>query len=168
MQTFLAYISFVKSIDCLDYRRHGNQRSEARGIYGILTGFKNTGHSKAQQEFLLRRYSNHPAVLMWKGYEKQLALYHDIAIALWIKKKYNNNMTPLFYKCSSDDLGRSHSSNYSVIQHKLGNPYWLTEEFCSRHRSNLLRKKPEFYKKYGWSEPNNLPYLWPTKEKNYG
>ena len=30
------------------------------------------------------------------------------------------------------------------------------------HRSNLLKKDPEHYGQFGWSEPHDLAYVWPT------
>ena len=30
------------------------------------------------------------------------------------------------------------------------------------HRSNLLRKDPEHYMQFGWTEPPDLPYVWPV------
>ena len=136
MQTFLPYSFFKKSVSCLDYRRLGKQRIEAKQIYNIITG--NT-KSKAWQ--------NHPAVLMWKGYSLALALYHDCCILEWIKRKYINNMLLLSPKLSNIKM-----------------PPWLgNKEFHLSHRSNLYRKNPEWYGKFGWNVPPNLPYIWPTK-----
>ena len=46
---------------------------------------------------------------------------------------------------------------------KTIDPPWLgNEKFHAAHRSNLLRKNPVWYDKFGWREPNNLPYVWPT------
>ena len=40
-------------------------------------------------------------------------------------------------------------------------PQWLgDEDLHSSHRSNLLRKDKDFYSKYNWSEPNDMPYYW--------
>jgi len=41
--------------------------------------------------------------------------------------------------------------------------WWGDERFHASHRSKLLFKYPEFYSKYGWTEPNNLEYFWPSK-----
>jgi len=42
-------------------------------------------------------------------------------------------------------------------------PVWLyDEEFHASHRSNLLRKDPEYYGRFGWQELPDLPYLWPV------
>jgi hypothetical protein len=42
-------------------------------------------------------------------------------------------------------------------------PNWIGDEkFHASHRSNLLRKDKEFYGKFGWAEPDDLPYFWPV------
>jgi hypothetical protein len=41
--------------------------------------------------------------------------------------------------------------------------YWGNAEFHRSHRSNLIRKFPEHYKKFWPDVPDNLPYIWPTK-----
>jgi hypothetical protein len=28
--------------------------------------------------------------------------------------------------------------------------------------SNLLRKNPQYYCTFGWTVPDNLPYIWPV------
>jgi hypothetical protein len=28
--------------------------------------------------------------------------------------------------------------------------------------SNLIRKNPQHYSQYGWTEPQDLPYIWPV------
>ena len=58
MQTFLPYTDFIKSAKCLDYKRLGKQRVEAKQILNILLG-----------ETTKAGWTNHPAVLMWSGYE---------------------------------------------------------------------------------------------------
>jgi len=48
-------------------------------------------------------------------------------------------------------------------------PWWLGRgDFHGSHRSNLLRKYPEHYAKFGWEEPDNLPYVWPTHLQDRG
>ena len=44
-----------------------------------------------------------------------------------------------------------------------GMPTWLgNEAFHASHRSNLLRKDAVHYSQFGWSEPADLPYVWPA------
>jgi hypothetical protein len=136
MQVFLPYPSFEKSLQCLDYRRLGKQRVEAGQIINILTGKTS---SKA--------WRNHPAVLMFKGYENSLKIYYNLCLTEWIKRGYKNNMI------------------YHVINGPVKNPPWLgNDNFHASHRSNLLRKDYNYYSKFGWIEKIDLPYYWPNKE----
>lgn len=136
MQTFLPYQSFTKSLQCLDDKRLGKQRVEALQILNALEPGSTS------------RWRNHPAVRMWRGYTFELSLYHDEAIREWMERGFNNNMGIIYPRFCLD---------FEFIP----GIHWLTEEFCSAHRSNLLRKDPEFYGKYDWTEPHDLPYIWP-------
>ena len=90
-------------------------------------------------------WRNHPAVLMWKDFETTLSMYMDCMIKEWINRGFNNTMK----------LSDKHTKLF---------PMWLgLEEFHAAHRSNLLRKDPIYYSQWGWTEPDNLPYFWPTK-----
>jgi hypothetical protein len=134
MQTFLPYKDFAHSVYVLDYRRLGKQRVEAMQILQALEPNSPS------------RWKNHPAVRMWRGHEAALRLYHDLTILEWTERGYNNNMK---LRANLDD-------------HFTFNPPWLTDEFCRAHQSNLLRKDPVFYGKYGWDVPHDLPYIWPV------
>jgi hypothetical protein len=86
---------------------------------------------------------------MWKGYENALIEYFNISVEIWIARGYKNT-----YEFKDFIEGKT-----------LDDPPWLgTEKFHASHRSNLLRKDPEHYGKYGWKEPSDLPYVWPSKE----
>ena len=137
MQTFLAYPSFSESMRVLDDSRLGNQ------VYreGIT---------------LLRgHWPNHPASKMWRGYEPALADYL-IAGVLELENRGKDYAGRAWY----DEL----QSYYE--QHCLGVidlPEWLgDEQFHASHRSNLLRKDPVWYGQFGWTEPDNLEYVWPV------
>jgi len=139
MQTFLPYPSFVESARCLDYRRLGKQRVEAYQILRTLTGES-------------QGWKNHPAVLMWEGYPQLLACYGAEICTEWIRRGYRDSIRPKFRAF----LLHSFADEYM--------PVWFEDErLHASHRSNLLRKDPTFYGRYGWTEPDNLPYYWPTK-----
>lgn len=141
MQTFLPYSSFEKSAKCLDYRRLGKQRVEAWQIYQCLTG----------QGSL--RWRNHPAVKMWKGYEIALLDYGATICKEWRKREFKDSMFLKFLQ-EIYNLKAKYIYNYKV-------PKWLGDEkFHASHRSNLLRKNYEWYSQFGWTESNNLPYIW--------
>ena len=40
----------------------------------------------------------------------------------------------------------------------------LYDKFHSSHRANLLKKEPDFYNQYGWTEDPSDPYVWMDKE----
>lgn len=156
MQTFLPNISFIESAKCLDYKRLGKQRVEARMLLNILLG-------QTQK----KGYANHPATKMWKGYQDTLKLYHDIMIAEWINRGYKNSMelycaidtfTPVTLSLLHTLLTVDYQNSGSFTM-----PPWLDDNFCSRHRSALLAKDFEYYKKFGWTEEPKYQYLWPTK-----
>lgn len=142
MQTFLPYKSFSESAACLDMRRLGKQRVEAKQILMALTG-----ESKG--------WINHPCTKMWRGYEKDLAIYGWFMCDEWLFRGYKDTLLPYFEnKCLGD-------FPYWTISNSTKAP-WLTDEFCLAHRSNLIRKMPEHYGPMWPDVPDNLPYVWPV------
>lgn len=132
MQTFLPLASFTQSLGCLDIKRLGKQRIEAKQIFDALV----LGSGP---------WYYHPATKMWKGFEGSLAMYHNLAIQLWIAKGYKNTMKFIDYTDLNTDR-----------------PAWFGgSKFHASHRSNLLRKNPFHYGKFCWKEPDDLPYIWP-------
>ncbi len=143
MNTFLPYPSFEESAKVLDNKRLGKQRVE---VYQIL---------KCLLEEKTRWY-NHPAVQMWKGYENLLIEYGLAICREWIKRGYKDTC---FQKIS---IFKTNLENLENL--KLSKPDWLgKKEFHKAYKSNLFRKNKEYYSKYNWNVPDNLPYLWPTK-----
>jgi hypothetical protein len=136
MQTFLPVPDFAETARILDDARLGKQRVEAFQIVRTLDG-------------VTKGWRNHPAVRMWRGYEAALIEY-GLAI------------------CTEWD-GRGHAD---TVRRKLADhardartvtPPWVGDDALhASHRSNLLRKDPAFYGRYGWAEPPDLPYVWPV------
>jgi len=139
MQTFMPCNNFEESAKVLDYRRLGKQRVEAKQIIDTLEG---RSHG----------WKNHPAVKMWGNHIPFLKQYYNAILREWIDRGYNNTMKFMLY--SRHDLNSKHE-----FPPWMGNP-----DFHASHRSNLLRKDPEHYGQFGWSEPSNLPYLWPVND----
>lgn len=136
MQTFLPYPSFQKSAACLDNKRLGKQRVEAMQILNILAGKS-------------RGWRNHPAVLMWKGYEKALRQYLRAVILEWKRRGFKNSIR------LPRDVGLS--------PHEI--PPWVGgRRFHASHRSNLLRKDPEHYGQLGWRVRADMPRYWPIRK----
>lgn len=134
MQTFLPYKNFEETSQVLDYKRLGKQRVEAFQILNLLL---NRTESKS--------WRNHPAVKMWVRYENALKEYYNCIVKEWINRGYKNTM------------------KFEVIEGEIIYPKWFErEEFFVSHRSNLLRKNKEYYSQFGWSEEDNLSYVWPV------
>lgn len=89
-------------------------------------------------------WQNHPAVRMWRGYADALETYKAYCIVEWTRRGFKNTM-------------EAFAKGAPALPPWLGNA-----AFHASHRSNLLRKDPVFYGRYGWTEPHNLPYVWPV------
>ena len=147
MQTFLPYSSFRESATCLDYRRLCKQRVEAFQLL-LANGDPWAMQVRTERKGLgptPKGWVNHPAARMWRGYNLALSVYMNTCIEEWIRRGYKNTMTI-----------RDINSHVQI-------PYWIgNSQFHASHRSNLIRKDPVYYGKFGWEEDNSLPYIWPV------
>lgn len=137
---------FARSAQCLDNRRLGKQRVEAKQVYLALTD-PSYG------------WQHHPAVKMWRGCEHYLLLYGREICAAWTSRGFNDSLTNFFaaeYLNSLEDEW----SNKQPPQW-LGNP-----AFHLSHQSNLVRKDSTHYRRFFPDVPDNLPYIWPTSLLN--
>ena len=135
MQTFLPVPSFRQSAAILDYRRLGQQRREVvqilRAIHGETKG-----------------YANHPATKMWSKNVNALVRYGEAICREWVSRGYQDKQLGVILSYFDSDKS-------------VDMPDWFgNNDFHAAHRSNLLRKKPEYYSNFNWSEPNDLPYHW--------
>jgi len=138
MQTFLPYPSFYESLKVLDNKRLGKQRLEAMQLVNSTLKLEVDPNAKIG-------WANHPARTMWRGYLDALKLYHNFSINEWISRGFNNTMK-LYDLPSTVTL-----------------PPWIgRDDVHASHRSNLIRKDPIWYGKFGWSEPSTLEYVWPV------
>lgn len=133
MQTFMPLPDYLKSMQCLDRSRLGNQ--VWREGLTLLRG----------------KWKNHPASKMWRGHEYHLGLY--LLEGLKVLKE----------RTGKDYIEIKEKIEYEMKKYiNTGPPAWLgNNEFHASHRSKLLNKNPEWYSKFGWAEPNNLEYIWP-------
>lgn len=91
-----------------------------------------------------RGWRNHPAARMWAGHEAALSAYLDAVIDEWVRRGYRNTMQ------------RTEITEYVL-------PPWFGDEaFHASHRANLLRKEPEWYERFRWTEDPAMAYVWPV------
>ena len=144
MQTFLPYPSFVDSAACLDRQRLGKQRVECKQLLQAL-GVQVGGVLPPKPS----SWRNHPAAKMWAGYEYSLSLYGVAVCSEWRGRGYQDSLLPQFVEAG-------------LLCQDTGAPPWLgDDDFHATHRSNLLHKLPSHYSQFGWSEPDDLEYVWP-------
>lgn len=142
MQTFLPFQSFTLSAAVLDNRRLGKQMIEAATIYQVMY-VPGTG------------WHRHPATRMWVGYHEALALYGLACYWQWQQRlKLGMRGGKLWHVSGEFFVGLP-------LNRLAAMPPWLgNEAFHRSHRSNLLRKKPEWYRLF-FNDVDNLPYVWP-------
>lgn len=138
MQTFLPYSDFMRSALVLDKPRLGKQRVETLQLLKALHG-----QSKG--------WVNHPASVMWRGYENRLIDYGLMICHVWVDVHgYKDTCAEKirdFYDSSKPD----------------SDPPWMGDPlFHESHRSNLIRKDPWFYAEKFPDTEWFLDYVWPT------
>ena len=142
MQTFLPYEDFAQSAACLDRLRLGKQRVETLQIVKAIID-PDYGWQK------------HPAVIMWRGHLPTLVRYQAYVCNEWIGRGYRDT-------CLDKTIELAMGAPEELLDAPL--PTWLGDaEFHRSHRSNLLRKSPEYYGSQFEPElPNDLEYVWPV------
>lgn len=137
MQIFLPYPDMKKSLQALDNKRLGKQRVETYQIISAITRRPKLDGTP------YKGWLNHPCTVMWKNHVPALKLYMNISITEWIERGFKNTM------------GLEEINEEIVLPPFIGN-----ERFHSSHRANLLKKEPDFYSKYQWTENPQDPYVW--------
>lgn len=141
MQTLLPYPDYHDSAECLDNNRLNRQRLEAKQI--LTTLVRGEGG-----------LVHHPAVQMWSGHELSLARYGAVMCEEWTSRGYKDTLWKWFVEIAA-----------CLSLETMEVPSWLGDDaFHASHRSNLLRKDPAHYGQFGWTEPPDLPYVWPVTD----
>ena len=142
VNTFLPKPGFADSAMILDYKRLGKQRVETMQLLKANLG-------------MTKGWRNHPAAVMWRGYEIALGYYGLAICREWTDRGYKDSCSVKITYLIQECMARG--------QNKYIDPPWLGDPAIHKsHQSNLLRKDPVFYGQYGWDVPDDLPYVWPT------
>ena len=142
MQIFLPYSDMTKSLQTLDNKRLGKQRVETYQIISAITRRPKLDGTP------YKGWLNHPCTVMWKDYVPALQNYLNLSITEWINRGFKNTM-------------KTEQIDYDKI---VLPPFIGNERFHSSHRANLLKKEPEFYSRYNWTENPEDPYVWMDKD----
>jgi hypothetical protein len=140
VQTFLPFADFVESARVLDQARLGKQRVEALQVLRAIV-LPDYG------------WQTHPAMQMWRGYVPALTRYALDMVDAWTERGHADTTRALITEFAPEA---------ATERAALAVPSWLGNEALHlSHRSNLLRKAPEFYETVFPGVPDDLPYVWP-------
>jgi hypothetical protein len=140
MQTFLPYANFAESARVLDNKRLGKQRVETLQILKALNDPQ-------------YGWQNHPATKMWRNRRGALLMYQEAICFEWVQRGYKDTC-----------LQKSRDLVIDIPVSEWNAPFWLGNyDLHLSHRSNLLRKLPEFYGPlFESSLSPDLEYVWPV------
>ncbi len=190
MQTFLMWRNYAFSMLNLDPRRLFKQRLEAEEVLRTITG-RSDG------------WKNHPAVKMWQGYPGALSGY------IWCISEAARERELDYIAVDAEKMGQIalEAGVGQEVPHLVADfmadalpdfrerppvelpPWWADDRLYRSHRSNLLRKAVEGYRRgheegnklyLGYYDtwlpyyravfgdvPEDLPYFWPSNEPEY-
>lgn len=137
MQTFVPVPDFVASAEFLDYRRLGKQRVETMQIINAIVLNRQHG------------WRNHPATKMWMNNVNGLSAYGVAICEEWIRRGFKDTCLGKIKNLVEPDF-----TDLPV--------WWGDDRVHSSHRANLLRKYPEHYREFGWTEDPTMEYFWPS------
>lgn len=108
---------------------------------------------------MTKGWRNHPAVLMWCGYEDSLIEYGQAICDEWIRRGYNDTL-----HAKIGEMSKYFPESCSGSKRE---PSWLGDERIHKsHKSNLLRKDINYYSVYFKGIPADLPYFWITSKRS--
>jgi len=152
MQTFVPYSDFTASARALDAKRLGKQRVEVIQIVRALTV---PGYA----------WSQHPAVLMWKGYEEALGRYGLTMCEVWVELGFGDTCAETI-AADLAAFGIAHIRTEAELAEADALPPWLFDpEVRQSHQSSLVRKEPEFYRRFFPDVPADIEYVWPVRSQ---
>ncbi|MER7398647.1 MSMEG_6728 family protein [Streptomyces sp. NPDC000151] len=153
MQTFLPYPDFAASAAVLDARRLGKQRVET---LQILRGLTVPGYG----------WRHHPAVRMWTGYEEALVRYGLEICRVWTDSGRQDTCALTLTQDFAAAFPDTPPRDYAALAAADDLPNWLGDPaFHLSHRSSLLAKDPDHYRRHFPNDPAGLPYVWPTSDR---
>jgi Pyrimidine dimer DNA glycosylase len=150
VQTFLPYSDFERSARILDPKRLGKQRVETIQVVRALT---RPGYG----------WANHPAVLMWRGFEEALGRYGFACCQAWTELGFADTCA-LTIATDLRQAGVDTVRTQAELATAGGLPPWLGNDAVHRcHQSALLRKDQQHYRPLFPDVPDDLPYVWPVR-----
>jgi Pyrimidine dimer DNA glycosylase len=153
MQTFLPCPGFTDSARVLDVRRLGKQRVETIQLLRALTV---AGYG----------WRHHPAAAMWAGYEEALVRYGLDVCSVWCESGRADTCAATLVADLTQAIGTRRVRTQAELATAAELPPWLGDrDFHRSHQAALVRKDPEFYRRFFPDVPDDLPYVWPGSDR---
>jgi hypothetical protein len=150
MQTFVPFADFEASARALDAKRLGKQRVEVIQIVRALTV---PGYA----------WSQHPATLMWKGYEEALGRYGITMCEVWLELGFGDTCAATI-AADLATFGITEIRTEAELREAGALPPWLEDEAVREsHQSSLVRKDPAFYRQHFPDVRADIDYVWPVR-----
>lgn len=164
MQSFLTNTeSFELTAQHLDNKRLHKQTLEAWQCLLAMCELDPEGNDRKP-----KGWSNHPVVKMWRGHETLLVQYINATYFEWRSRGYKSTLYEKVAHTYDTAVGLGRISSDLIV------PRWMEdkeyyERLCVTHRTSLLCKNYEWYKKFGWAEdlgiaPETYEYVWPHQD----
>ncbi|MCU1345566.1 MAG: hypothetical protein JWL70_1832 [Acidimicrobiia bacterium] len=154
MQTFLPYPDFAETAAVLDPRRLGKQRVEAMQVLRACTR-------------PVYGWKHHPAVLMWHGYEEALGAYGIAVCREWRRRGHADTCEVKILADLAAAAIPTPPRSQAELRAAGALPPWLGDDAVHRsHRSALLRKDHDWYGGAFADVPDDLPYVWPVRQRD--
>jgi len=108
-------------------------------LFGLAQAWKSAERGKQILSVSVERQGLEPSSSRAhvRGYEDALRVYAITICDEWIRRGY-------------EDHQLQSSWGMAAMPSDYRRPTWISEKFCASHRSNLLRKNPEWYGQFGW------------------
>jgi hypothetical protein len=165
MQTNMTNKIIAKSVRNLDRRRLFSN------IYENIQGLASLLGIHDQLVTPKKDISYKSQCKLWKGYELYLLRHIEACYDYWYKKYANKQITQYLHTINFKNIMKLKI----VMGFDLDSPYrdlsmypdWCTDETIQVHRSHLIQKDPEYYKKLWPEVPDNLEmhYEWNNEHK---
>lgn len=99
---------------------------------------------------------------MWRGYPEAVARYGLEMCGEWCGRGHPDTCAEKIRFDLAQALGTGIPRSQQALREAGALPPWLGDPAVHRsHRSALLRKDPEHYRRLFPDTPEDLPYVWP-------
>lgn len=158
MQTFLPSVNAITTARWLDNKRLNKQILECYQILNVLSGKSPTGG-----------WRNHPAVLMWKGYERGLWQY----VQAMVREAKLRGIRTENNEANLNRLKDMCWNQWGEIKPSFWDDTIKVMRLTTTHKANLFDKDPLYYAKFGYAKHslynhpccNTCKYYWVTHEE---